>query len=100
MAQHFINVILHFSLMRLSFLHTLIIRFRIKTQMENCYMGVIFNLTIRYMKKNRKRTTAAIAGIMGTMIILTAVKIFSSPLFNIIKKKNIIEERKYHAEIY
>ena len=60
-------------------------------------MGVIFNLTIRYMKKNRKRTTAAIAGIMGTMIILTAVNIFASTFLSIIKNNIISEEGSYHA---
>ena len=37
--------------------------------------NIILELTIRYMQKNKKRTMAVIAGITGTMIILTVVNI-------------------------
>lgn len=60
-------------------------------------MNIIFSLTVRYMKKNQKRTVAAITGIVGTMVVLTAVNSFAGTFLSVIRKNIIEEEGRYHA---
>lgn len=60
-------------------------------------MNIIFSLTVRYMKKNQKRTVAAITGIVGTMVVLTAVNSFAGTFLSVIRKNIIEEEGSYHA---
>ena len=50
-------------------------------------MGIIENLTFRYMKKNKKRTKTIILGIAGTMILLTVVSIFANTFLQMIQEK-------------
>lgn len=54
--------------------------------------NIILELTIRYMQKNKKRTMAAVAGIIGTMMLLTVVNIFSSSIMSLMSFKNVSEE--------
>ena len=49
-------------------------------------MGIIFKLTLRYLKKNKKRTRATILGIACTMIILTTISLFANTLMGMIRE--------------
>ena len=53
---------------------------------------IILELTIRYMQKNKKRTMAVIAGIIGTMIILTVVNIFAGSIMGMMSFESVSEE--------
>ena len=53
---------------------------------------IILELTIRYMRKNKKRTMAVIAGIANTMIILTVVNIFASSIMGMMSFESVSEE--------
>ena len=54
--------------------------------------NIVLEITIRYMLKNKKRTIAVVAGITGTMIILTVVNIFASSMMSIMRFESVSEE--------
>lgn len=54
--------------------------------------NIILELTIRYMQQNKKRTMAVMAGIIGTMIILTVVNIFAGSIMGMMKFESVSEE--------
>lgn len=60
-------------------------------------MGIIEKLTLRYMKKNKKRTRTAILGIIGTMMLLTVVHIFADTFLVMLRESVIAKEGSYHA---
>ncbi len=58
-------------------------------------MNIIFKLTIQYMKKNRRRTKAAIVGITCMMVVLTAVFVFSEAFLGVIRNRIVEEDGAY-----
>lgn len=60
-------------------------------------MGIILKLTLRYMRKNRKRTIAAAAAITVTMMILTSVNIFANTFLGMLADDVIKNEGSYHV---
>ena len=60
-------------------------------------MGIIENLTFRYMKTNKKRTKTIILGIAGTMILLTVVSIFANTFLQMLQETAIAKEGGYHT---
>lgn len=60
-------------------------------------MGIIEKLTLRYMKKNKKRTKTIILGIAGTMMLLTVVYIFANTFLQMLQENVIAKEGSYHA---
>lgn len=59
--------------------------------------NIIYKLTFRYMNKNKKRTRTTILGIAGTIMIITAVYLFSQALMGMIRNDIIGKEGSYHA---
>lgn len=59
-------------------------------------MNIIFKLTLQYMKKNRRRTMIAVAGITAMMVVLTAVYIFANAFLGVLRAKVSEEEGAYH----
>ena len=59
-------------------------------------MGIIFKLTLRYLKKNKKRTRATILGIACTMIILTTISLFTNTLMGMIRESIREDQGSWH----
>lgn len=59
-------------------------------------MGIIFKLTLRYLKKNKKRTRATILGIACTMIILTTISLFANTLMGMIRESIREDQGSWH----
>lgn len=59
-------------------------------------MNIILKLSLQYMKKNRRRTKIAIAGITAMMVVLTAVYIFANTFLGVLRAKVSEEEGAYH----
>lgn len=60
-------------------------------------MKLILKLTFRYMKMNRKRTLAAMTGIILTLTMLTVVLLFSDLFLEQLQNTIIEKEGGYHA---
>lgn len=60
-------------------------------------MRIIWKLALRYMRKNRKRTMAAVLAIAGTMTFLTAVNIFADTFLGLLIENEIKNEGSYHV---
>lgn len=60
-------------------------------------MKLILKLTFRYMKMNRKRTLAAMTGIILTLTMLSVVLLFSDLFLEQLRNTIIEEEGDYHA---
>ena len=59
-------------------------------------MGIIYKLTLRYLKKNKKRTRATILGIACTMIILTTISLFTNTLMGMIRESIREDQGSWH----
>ena len=59
-------------------------------------MGIIFKLTLRYLKRNKKRTRATILGIICTMIILTTISLFTNTLMGMIRESIREDQGSWH----
>lgn len=60
-------------------------------------MGIIYKLTLTYMRKNRKRTKATIIGIAGTLVVLSTVCFFANTLLCKIRSDIAEDQGDYHA---
>ena len=59
-------------------------------------MGIIFKLSLRYLKRNKKRTRATILGIICTMIILTTISLFTNTLMGMIRESIREDQGSWH----
>ncbi len=60
-------------------------------------MGIILKLTLCYMKKNKKRTNAAVLAIIVMMVLLTSVHIFAKAFLGMLIDQVIENEGSYHV---
>lgn len=63
-------------------------------------MSIIFRLTLRYMKQNRRRTLATTLGIALAVCALTAVVVFASSFTWIARQLTIEEEGAWHVRFH
>lgn len=60
-------------------------------------MRIIIKLTSKYMKLNRRRTLATIAGICGAMLAVTVFVLFTNTLLAMLRESVAESEGSYHA---
>ena len=60
-------------------------------------MRIIIKLTSKYMKLNRRRTLATIAGICGAMLAVTAFVLFTDTLLGMLRESVAESEGSYHV---
>lgn len=63
-------------------------------------MKIIRTLVLRYMKRNRKRTLATIAGITVSVMLLTVITIFTFTLLHSMIRQEVSENGTWHATFH